>query len=541
MVALVQRQDSKQARAALAKMLSKDGLAHVLDANNKLVRTIKIDEAVEYGYCYFVSVKERYLVADIDDSDGIRIGREIARRFSRYPSILVASGGHGRSHLVLHVSGSENAQNAKSEINRLWPGVDVRKDVRPPLTPHRKTGAYSELVDCQSAWDAIDRLISEPRNQQSEAAHRLKDGWDVGKRSEGLLWLAGHYVRTARSLDEFKIDVLANPKGAGAKVYEKPGRERDAYLERTFSKAEASTRHFRSQVDRWLGEFAMSQDAIGREGAKAKTVALALATIARRTGKGVIGASERELAEITCQGIASIRRAIRYLTEGGWVVKDSRGVQRGESNRYRFTYPQGHEKRYFSAHSSTVGARGCAMGLRGFLSFQTEAFSGKGGRHRVFNELRISGQLDVNEVAFRLGIQGQTVRCHLRSLLADGLVVKVGRGVYTVVDDTELALNELAHRRGTIGRTERLQQRHQIERLRYRARIEKYARLREQRSLQRATSGRSRPCQKQVSATRETAENMPRSASEASFHAMPTFGRPPAQSLVNGHPGAYLA
>lgn len=144
-----------------ARAIGVDGTAFVIDRHNQKVgpRSLSFQEAVTSGEPYVVQVQEEVLALDGDHEGALHDVTNFLSRASELgidsPAVVVASGQPGRAHVFLRIANVFVRARARDAAKEL--GFDVRRDIRPPLAPHR-LGLAPRLISPSSAEEAIAAL-----------------------------------------------------------------------------------------------------------------------------------------------------------------------------------------------------------------------------------------------------------------------------------------------------------------------------------------------------------------------------------------------
>src|SRR5437667_3773411 len=113
------------------------GNACLLDADNQSRGWIPVAEAIHSGQPFFVDVADDILAIDCDNPDLAGRVHEIASdlRTRGHRPVLVESGRPGHLHLFVRVADPEARASFVERAKQS--GLDPRRSIRPPLSPHR--------------------------------------------------------------------------------------------------------------------------------------------------------------------------------------------------------------------------------------------------------------------------------------------------------------------------------------------------------------------------------------------------------------------
>jgi hypothetical protein len=299
--------DPDELSGAFAAVLSTTGHASFLDRRNRKVREVPIIDAARSGLAHFVTVSDQILAADFDDvttaadaaqqlADAIRAAGSIPVICdSRYP------GGHGKRHVFARIPDGETRRRLSTLAKQL--GADVRKDIRPPFSPHR-LGGRSVLLDPIDPLDALVALAPtrRPPKHLRGRARRIAMEGNPKDRSLALVQtiLAVHNSGWSKgAIYEF---LLKPEMGAGAKLREKQGTAREKYFDYVYrsavEKALASPTHkSRPEVDAALADIVALMDAHALLSSQLYVAGRMFVEVARRSGDLKVHPSCRYLAE----------------------------------------------------------------------------------------------------------------------------------------------------------------------------------------------------------------------------------------------------
>lgn len=190
-------------------------------------------------------------------------------------------------------------------------GFDVRTDIRPPFSIHRTRRSRSRPVP---GFEETPPLLK-PGNIVQRA---LEVGWQHGKRSEGLFWLACVYVESNKSVESYVMDVLAHPKGAGEKAYERKPKSREKYLRATYVNASNKTSVSGYHLSRWVDMVRKEAPHIWKNHA---AVIMGVFLKANECGKVNLHLSVRDLGLSAGCGKDKSATALRALVEANLLLR----------------------------------------------------------------------------------------------------------------------------------------------------------------------------------------------------------------------------
>jgi hypothetical protein len=130
----------------------------LIDRDNRRTGSASLPQAVASGSAFYVRVASHLIAIDADDVGPNYFALIEALTDLGIEAVEVASGGEGRRHLYLSLSLSVSdlaREELARRIRRL--GLDPRRDIRPPLSPHRISGRANLLSPTDPA-EAAARL-----------------------------------------------------------------------------------------------------------------------------------------------------------------------------------------------------------------------------------------------------------------------------------------------------------------------------------------------------------------------------------------------
>ncbi len=499
------REISLELLEALAHAVAADDRAMLLGPDNSKVGECSISEAVRTRRPFFVRLAKDIFAPDADTAQASRYLVTKLRPIILAKGILpviIRSGGKNRRHLFARVADSE----LRRELSTLskYNGCDVRKFIRPPLSPHRRDLPVS-LVEPDSPDEALERLQSPAReiHGRSGGSRVLFYPRPLPDAMQQLLRTRHSPAREYRSRSEehFAFIMSAVNRGfpeswifsqlfdpenaAGAKIREIAAQRGDPaahkYLEGEIKRARARVSANPPFCDRSNALAAL--DAIeaaadseqcakrwhGRGGATDRAVFDKFIEIGRRVGAQEVGASLRELAILA--GLASIEtvaRSLRRLRATGFLrLIDRPKPKRGLPGRFRIGMLGGYSPRHSEPTSGGCVEECLSEGLSRLVAdtFRWNALGQTAWL--IWRATRVSGR--EKEIADRLAMKSKGVRRQMRRLAGLGLVKRDEAGRWhRVIDSSVLA--SAAEELGTLSETQRQMARFEDERAMWRLR-----------------------------------------------------------------------
>jgi len=319
---------------AIAKPGGKAGL---IDEENKLRCWVPIADAISAKVAFTVDVAEDILPVDSDRPDNASAVYELVEelRRHRHPSVLVASGQVGHFHVFARVADRTVRERFAQRARDV--GLDVRKSIRPPLTPHR-LGLRSQLLQPADPNAALAVLRVPGLSARMRQLLRQGDPErGYRSRSEVVQALALGAVNAGWSLQRLLWELSDRRNLGGEKVQEMMARngraEAERYVRKSFTKAEARALKAPEIRDRdaacrtieALIDEADRHPWSGRAGASALAVLHAHFDVSSRKGSLEYGLAVREAAERAGLSTPTASKAQRGLIAAGWLRRISTG------------------------------------------------------------------------------------------------------------------------------------------------------------------------------------------------------------------------
>jgi hypothetical protein len=339
--------DPDELAGAFAAVLSKDGRAKFLNRRNEKVGEALIMDAALSGLPFFVTVSDQILAADFDDvttaADAARQLAEAIRAAGSIPVICDSRypGGLGKRHVVARIPDGETRRRLSTLAEHL--GADVRKDIRPPFSPHR-WGGRSVVLHPADPLEALVSLVSTRRPGERLRGRARRIAMEGNPKDRSLACaqttLSLHVNGWSKgAIYEF---LLKAEVGAGAKLREKRGSEqREKYFEYVYvsavEKAQASPTHkSRPEVDAALADIVAVLDGHGLLASQLYVAGRMFVEIARRSGSLKVHPSCRYLGEelgvswstanVWCHDLAGLG-LIGLVRQAGGIWPQTWGVQ----------------------------------------------------------------------------------------------------------------------------------------------------------------------------------------------------------------------
>lgn len=302
--------DSEKLAGAFAVVMSTDGRASYIDRHNhKVLGEPLMVDAARSGRPFFVRVSGQILAADFDDADtAVDAAQQLANaiRAAGLVPVICASrhpGGLGRRHVFARIPDRETRRRLSTLAKQL--GADVRKDIRPPFSPHR-WGGRSVLLDPADPLDALLSLVATRRPGKHLRGRSRRIAMEGNPKDRSLVCAQTTLALRNRGWSKEAIYdfLLKSDIGAGAKLREKRGSEqREKYFDYVYGsavrKVQASpTRKSRPEVDAALADVVAFLDTHTPLSSSLYVAARMFVEIARRSGSLKVHPSCRYLGEL---------------------------------------------------------------------------------------------------------------------------------------------------------------------------------------------------------------------------------------------------
>lgn len=313
--------------------------ARLLDADNNVVGWERIERAVLMGAPFMVDVAPHILPCDFDSPAELRRLPEVRALLSdrglKY--VEVASGRAGHRHLFIAVRPGDR-ETLRARITQIAGGEVPRRDIRPPLAPHRHGLPVSLVapcsVDAALAWlrasgEQSDRLTG-------RTWRRLREGDPRGRYATGselemaiLTGMANKgwpFQRALRALLDPRNKGGAKSQGIAREKGEKAAKD---YVAWNFAKAENYVGNRPAFADRkgvvaaLCSQRMRVEDSIwsGAAGQKKQQVMLALIDMAVEYGSVYVHPGLRRLSEVVGLAENTVNDVLKVLVKEGWLRK----------------------------------------------------------------------------------------------------------------------------------------------------------------------------------------------------------------------------
>jgi predicted transcriptional regulator len=382
--------------------------------------------------------------------------------------IVLASGGHGRVHVFCRLGPDKSVWVRRcGEL-----GLDVRRWIRPPMTPHRLRGR-SSFISPTTARDAARDLAWRERSElPAKIWHAVKEGVPVGSRSQTILSVALSMVNHGWSFPQFENTLLSRKYKLSEKLYEMSPEGRNRYLRGRWEKAverarlSPAIRFAQDGIAEVLRMRAVvwAADWPGRTDKRNRRVLHALLEIAIEAGGAACSFSHRQAAERSGYSRPTVDSALAELQREGWLKLNQRGRGKRASD-WRLRIPNVAR----DLATSTVPSGGCEASGIERVSPSQDAFRHSGLGSIAWEICRVSlvtKGVHVAELARWIGRSWQGTKAALVRMEAAGLFYRNADKEWFRV---ERDLDEVADVLGTAGISVRQAQKHQLERELYEA------------------------------------------------------------------------
>ncbi len=458
-------------RLRLAQAVLREGeRVRYLNPDNTAGDWVALEQAIDSGRPFFGTLDEEMLGFDADSAracQGLRLLQQRLKECGIAFVLLDSGGGAGRKHLFARVS--EPALRASLEEQARAHGLDVRRFMRPPLTPHRLTGA-SRLRTPTTVDEAEAALQHRPYRALPSNIQYMIDTEisDHPSSSERLMSAACSMYQGGWTPQQGYRELYDKPGGQSLRRVEDGGRSPWLFWIKTWEKARVWVQANPALQDRHdavaalcaLRDRVQQQRWVGAAGTTQRLVLTALLDIAITVGSVTVSASHRQLVEATGRATRkAISSALEVLRQQGWLdlVQTGTGTH---ASTYRLTAP---------GATKTPPATSLSWGgVRASGAFVTHDVFARGGGLGLSAALLYEA-LDLHprpvaDLAARAGRTAPTTRRALRSLELRGLALRGDDGWVR----GPMELDDIAARRGSAGSGAELAARHQLEREDYR-------------------------------------------------------------------------
>ena len=466
-------------REAFARAIAyrEDLLAGLINADNTLNDWVSIAKAIQAEQAFFVEVDVDVLAIDGDDpalADNLYdIGSELTTAGER--PVVLESGQSGRLHLFCRVRDGILHERLRQRARQL--GLDVRYQIRPPLSPHR-LGLVPRLMLPADPQEALSALQPSNLRRRRDLSPRMRELLETGvnprgSRSQGIISLAVSAVNARWTFSEFRTAMDRSP--AGAKLHDRP--DADKELRRVWAKAirfvrlspPIATENEASHLIRAVRALADDSTWPGRAGATDRAVLEAHLCIAERAHFIEYTASVRQIAEAAGLSTRTVSASHSRLC-ANWLERIAVG-SKGLASKWKLA-PRN------VSHVSTLptscgGREGNLKAGDTDTSFGHDVWRWRGlgpaARH-LFTLLPVEGSISIEALVRRRGTARSAVHKLLRKLKRQELVVQLGGGTWRRNHVDQETLDRIARCLGTAGAGRQQRWFHEDERERYRRR-----------------------------------------------------------------------
>ena len=410
-------------------------------SSNALSGWCSIEEAVTEKVAFVVRLGSHVVGIDLDQPHETAHLPGLLTLLQRrgLSPVVVASGRPEGRHVFVRVDPRERAALVEDLIDLLGARTPIRRDIRPPLAPHRG-GLHVRLVEPSTIEQAVERLRPLPAERRLLPAHtfRLLRKGDVGctfdgDRSRVVMSLVTSMVAAGWSEEAICKTLLDSQNAGGAKVREiasqKGLRAAQVYVAGRYDKAvewiaKNPTWTTRQEVVAALVDHRSVVEAnhwTGSEGQKQLVVLRAVLEIAIALGSTTVHPSHRRLAEVTGLDRKTLSNLLSALSIEGWLLTTD--PSRGRTQAYTVHLKK---KGSTSTPPSISPLGGCERsGPRldsGHDAFRHGAGLGKSGMVVLTH---LHEPFSVHEVVERTGLSESTVKRMIDHLMDSQLVDKI--------------------------------------------------------------------------------------------------------------------
>ena len=341
----------QQGVLALAQAVSEQsGRAGVLDPDNRVTEWVRIERAVHRGVTFVVRLASHIVGCDFDLPEELRCLPAV-RSFltSRALAFVeVESGRVGHRHLFI-VTTPTKREALMAEIAEIAGAGVPRRDLRPPLSPHRH-GLMVSLVSPATVEEALTLLrVGVGSGRLTERTfRRLRQGDATGRYPSDseveMAVMTGMADRGWHSERVYKA--LSNPRNQGGAKTQRLAQERGerfarAYVSSSYAKAcEFVARRpafgDRQEVIAALCSQRMRvEDALwsGSAGQKKQQVMLALIDMAVEYGSVYVHPGLRHLSEVVGLAENTVNNVLKVLVKDRWLRKHP--AAKGKQTTYK--------------------------------------------------------------------------------------------------------------------------------------------------------------------------------------------------------------
>lgn len=481
--------------ASLARCISSGSRGLLLGSGNEGLGWKSIDELVEQGVPFAVEVRDGVFAVDCDlDHNGFQRELHFAallRGFesARVPFVVAASGRPGHRHLLARLNTGPD-YDGLVDWTRAG-GLDVRKTIRPPLSPHRsglpvallppvsqedesqpyeRQGIGTHVIGCNSEHSGNQRVSTNVGiyRQVALAVQALSCPHDPGRilravgsnglsRRMGRVVQEGHQAGGYASASEARMGLTVAARARGLSP---------AYIGRLLTNpANAIGSTFRERPASWqqhelsrMWEKAGVYLSVGRntatpEGNLPLTGEMYLLALRSVTWRGMAGSTDLALAEgigrrssgscaqrvllplteaavLAGVSLATARRSLRRLCAGGW-LRLVEAPSPTHASVFALSLPPGVSR----PEATTTDDKHADVNSEAVptddsiqdLGSDVARWGALGKSATRVLRELLPGPATAPDLARQLGVSVSTIMSHLRRLAACGAVVRAGR------------------------------------------------------------------------------------------------------------------
>jgi DNA-binding MarR family transcriptional regulator len=337
---------------ALARAVAQKGnRARLLDSENRVCGWVSIERAVLMDVSFMVPIAPHVAAFDFDSPEELHHLPEALAllRQEGLDPVVVASGQEGRRHVFVRVPPARR-RVLEQRLAQVAGGEVVRRDIRPPLAPHR-LGLPVTLISPATVDDALALLhpVAGSERRLTPGTWRLlRHGDPHGRyksRSEMEMAILTGMVVRGWSLER-ALKALLDPRNkGGAKAQETARgygeRAAKAQVARSYDKAvdfEQTRPSFRDRkevVAALCSQRMRVEDALwpGARGQRLQQVLLAVLDLAVEQGSVYVQPGLRRLSEMVGMADNTVSSLLDTLVKEGWLRKHP--APRGRQTTYK--------------------------------------------------------------------------------------------------------------------------------------------------------------------------------------------------------------
>jgi DNA-binding MarR family transcriptional regulator len=398
--------------------------------NNEAGQRRPLEAAVVSDQAYFVRLAPDVVAVDADCAHGVdEVSGSVAaimRVWGGEP-VVVASGGPGRAHAFCRVEDDSTAHDLAADLGGLecsecqtrW---DVRRDIRPPLTPHRLGSTASTLISPANPAEVLVALSSSRRPLSGLARRNVLHGWGLDAEDENAsdrLFALAMSAANRRWGQDDVIALISTPGTYINQLWERRCDDRGTDRASAWFRRHvwpAAVARIRASPPRSGSDVGLSGTVraaacarwSGTGGATDRRVLLAVLGRARELGKIELDLSVRDVAEIAGVTRSTAATSLGRLAANGWIVRMENGSPRHHAATYLLVL------RTLIESSSMPGIEVISEDL-----WRRSGLGPNAGRIHAL----LGVPMDAGELAAATGLHITTVRRNLKRLREHGLVI----------------------------------------------------------------------------------------------------------------------